>query len=138
MVSNGLSAGVEGRDVMNVAIETALVNYGVLGIIAVVFFKQYFDDKKETKEFKSKQMEHEKEMAVILNDATRATTDYKEVIKDTRVIHDELDIVINQINSGIEVINTKIDEAHRQDKELRESVVGLKGSVEKLLSSLGG
>lgn len=83
---------------------TFLVNYGVLGIIAYVFFKGYFDDKKNQREMHDKQIQHEKEMAVILNKSTETISTTQSVIKesvdlskDAKSMHQDMDEKIQRI-----------------------------------------
>ena len=78
-----------------------LFTYGPLGVIAVVFFTGYFDDKKTSKEFDTKRMEHEKQLAVIMSDATKVIQNNHDLVKDTRSIHDDMDQTLVEINQSL-------------------------------------
>ena len=78
-----------------------MLTYGPLGAIAIVFFRSYFDDKKRSDDFDAKRMEHEKQMAVIMADATKVIQGNHEIVKDTRSIHDDMDLTLVEINQSL-------------------------------------
>ena len=84
------------------------LTYGPLGVIAVVFFTGYWDDKKNREAFDSKRMEHEKQMAVIIAEATKTINGNHEVIKDTRSIHDDMDQTLVEINQSLVRISSEM------------------------------
>ena len=96
-----------------------LLNYGVLGVIAIVFFKDYFEKQKrdtQTEERRierealgeNKRLEHERALAIILNESTTAVTENQRVIKDTKRMHEDLDITIDRIESKIDELSDTI------------------------------
>ena len=67
----------------------------------IVFFTGDFQDKKDDKEYRLKQLEHETQLAVILNKNTETVKSNQDVIKDTKLMHVEMDKTIKEIEKAI-------------------------------------
>lgn len=94
---------------MEQQITNLLANYGVLGIIAVVFFRGYFDDKKKSYEFNEKVLAFQKEMAVILNKSNETLEGNHLIIKDTRIIHDDMNERIDEIFKKMATCDNQVE-----------------------------
>lgn len=73
-------------------------------VIAFVFFTGYFQDKQDDKEYRLKQIEHETQLAVILNKNTETVKSNHDVIKDTKLMHLEMDKTIKEIEKAISIL----------------------------------
>ena len=113
-----------------------LFTYGPLGVIAVVFFTGYFDDKKTSKEFDTKRMEHEKSMAVIMSDATKVINSNHEIVKDTRSIHDDMDQTLVEINQSIVRISSELTKNCVDNDEIKKDLRHIVAQVDGILKTL--
>lgn len=120
-----------------------LLNYGVLGVIAIVFFKDYFEKQKrdtQTEERRierealgeNKRLEHERALAVILNESTTAVTENQRVIKDTKRMHEDLDITIDRIESKIDELSDTISRNEGQHLEVLSTLLWIKETLRGL------
>lgn len=100
--------------------------------IAFVFFVNYFQDKKDDKEYKLKQLEHERELAIIMNKSTEVVSTNQELIKDTRQIHDNMDETIRRIEEKLE--NLVKSEAVQASKQLE--IITAINSIREMISQL--
>ena len=83
-------------------ITTLLLNYGILGIIALFYFKNNREDREEKKEMHEKQTEQtERVITVIENNSN--------LIRETRTIHTNMDNTIKEMQADIEYIKTQLD-----------------------------
>lgn len=114
---------------MEQAVVNVVANYGVLGIIFLVFIKSYYEDKKESKDFKLKQIEHEKDLAVILSQTKDAMQENKRVIKNTEKMHEDLD-------DKIVLIDQKLNKLIESDNqvEIIKTVNSIRDMLQELFS----
>ena len=86
-----------------------LANYGVLGLIAVVFFRGYFEDKKKAYEFNEKVLAFQERMGAILNDSTTTIQGNHTIIKDTKAMHDLMDKKIDEIMKKMATAENQVE-----------------------------
>lgn len=86
-----------------------LANYGVLGLIAIVFFRGYFEDKKKGYEFDEKVLEFQERMGVILNDSNATIKGNHEIIKDTKSMHSLMDEKIEEIMKRMATAENQVE-----------------------------
>ena len=79
----------------------AVLNYGVLGVIAVIFLKSYYEDKGDSKKFKEKLLDNEKQMAVILSQTVETVAKNNSIIKNTESMHKEMDRKLEEIDEKL-------------------------------------
>ena len=113
-----------------------LLTYGPLGAIAVVFFRGYFDDKKRNEAFDAKRMEHEKQMAVIIAEATKVINSNHEIVKDTRSIHDDMDQTLVEINQSLVWISSEITKNCVDNDEIKKDLRHIVAQVDGILKTL--
>ena len=91
---------------------TVMVEQGITAVLAIVFIITYFGDKKDSKEYRITQLEHEKDLAIIMRDSTRIMDDLK-VVTDTSVeIHKDLDSRVRSID---EKLNSLIESSNHYE-----------------------
>lgn len=101
----------------------ALMNYGVLGIVAIVFFTQYFDDRKTTKVMRELQMQHEKDMAVMLNDTRQSVDANSTLLTSTAQIHADMDKTLTSINHSVEELKAQVSKYEKDGTTHRTEVI---------------
>lgn len=120
-----------------------LLNYGVLGVIAVVFFKDYFEKQKRDGEAEERRikrdtevetarLEHERALAIILNESTSAVTENQSVIKGTKRMHEDMDIAIERIESKIDELSDKISQDQVKQLEVLSTLLWIKETLRGL------
>ena len=120
-----------------------LLNYGVLGVIAVVFFKDYFEKQKRDSQAEERRierdtsietarLEHERALAIILSESTNAVTQNQEVIKGTRRMHEDMDIAIERIESKIDELSEKISQEEVKQLEVLSTLLWIKETLRGL------
>lgn len=120
-----------------------LLNYGVLGVIAVVFFKDYFEKQKRDSQAEERRierdtsietarLEHERALAIILNESTNAVTQNQEVIKGTKRMHEDMDIAIERIESKIDELSEKISQEEVKQLEVLSTLLWIKETLRGL------
>ena len=120
-----------------------LLNYGVLGAIAVVFFKDYFEKQKRDSEAEERRierdtsietarLEHERALAIILSESTNAVTQNQEVIKGTKRMHEDMDIAIERIESKIDELSEKISQEEVKQLEVLSTLLWIKETLRGL------
>lgn len=120
-----------------------LLNYGVLGVIAVVFFKDYFEKQKRDGEAEERRikrdtevetarLEHERALAIILNESTHAVTENQSVIKGTKRMHEDMDIAIERIESKIDELSEKISQEEVKQLEVLSTLLWIKETLRGL------
>ena len=120
-----------------------LLNYGVLGVIAVVFFKDYFEKQKRDSEAEERRierdtsietarLEHERALAIILSESTNAVTQNQEVIKGTKRMHEDMDIAIERIESKIDELSEKISQEEVKQLEVLSTLLWIKETLRGL------
>ena len=115
---------------------TTLFTYGPLGIIAWVFFTGYFDDKKRSEAFDSKRMEHEKSMAVIIAEATKAINGNHEIVKDTKQMHIDMDDTLTGINQSIVRISSELTKNCVDNDDIKKDLRHIVAQVDGILKTL--
>ena len=113
-----------------------LFTYGPLGVIAVVFFTGYFDDKKTSKEFDTKRMEHEKQLAVIIAEATKTINGNHEVVKDAKQMHIDMDDTLTGINQSIVRISSELTKNCVDNDEIKKDLRHIVAQVDGILKTL--
>ena len=86
-----------------------LANYGVLGLIAIVFFRGYFEDKKKGYEFNEKVLEFQERMGVILNDSNATIKGDQEIIRDAKSMHSLMDEKIEEIMKRMATAENQVE-----------------------------
>ena len=86
-----------------------LANYGVLGLIAIVFFRGYFEDKKRNYEFNEKVLAFQERMGSILNESTSTLKGNQVIIRDTQQMHDILDKKIAEIMDKMATAENQVE-----------------------------
>ena len=86
-----------------------LANYGVLGLIAIVFFRGYFEDKKRNYEFNEKALAFQERMGVLLNDSNITIKGDHDIIKDTKAMHDLMDKKIEEIMKKMATAENQVE-----------------------------
>lgn len=120
-----------------------LLNYGVLGVIAVVFFKDYFEKQKRDSQAEERRierdtsietarLEHERALAIILSESTNAVTQNQEVIKGTKRMHEDMDITIERIESKIDELSEKISQEEVKQLEVLSTLLWIKETLRGL------
>lgn len=120
-----------------------LLNYGVLGVIAVVFFKDYFEKQKRDSEAEERRierdtsietarLEHERALAIILNESTNAVTQNQDVIKGAKRMHEDMDIAIERIESKIDELSEKISQDQVKQLEVLSTLLWIKETLRGL------
>lgn len=120
-----------------------LLNYGVLGVIAVVFFKDYFEKQKRDSQAEERRierdtsietarLEHERALAIILNESTNAVTRNQDVIKGTKRMHEDMDIAIERIESKIDELSEKIFQDDAKQLEVLSTLLWIKETLRGL------
>ena len=120
-----------------------LLNYGVLGVIAVVFFKDYFEKQKRDSQAEERRierdtsvetarLEHERALAIILNESTNAVTRNQDVIKGTKRMHEDMDIAIERIESKIDELSEKISQDEVKQLEVLSTLLWIKETLRGL------
>lgn len=120
-----------------------LLNYGVLGVIAVVFFKDYFEKQKRDSQAEERRierdtsietarLEHERALAIILSESTNAVTRNQEVIKGTKRMHEDMDIAIERIESKIDELSEKISQEEVKQLEVLSTLLWIKETLRGL------
>lgn len=108
----------------NLTLES-FANVSAYAVIAYVFFKGYFEDKKKSYEFNEKVLIFQKEMAVILNQAKTTIEDNNDLNKDARVIHSSMDNKIERIFDEMATAQSQ-NELIKAVNDLREAWEGLR------------
>lgn len=94
---------------MTEAMIGAVLNYGVLGVITIIFFRSYYEDKEDSKRFQEKLLDNEKQMAIILSQTMDTVAKNNSIIKNTENMHKEMDKKLekieNTLNSLVESSN---------------------------------
>lgn len=86
---------------MTEAMVGAILNYGVLGVIAVIFLKSYYEDKEDSKRFKENLLDNEKQMAIILSQTMDTVAKNNSIIKNTENMHKEMDEKLEKIENTL-------------------------------------
>ncbi len=86
-----------------------IANYGVLGMIAIVFFRGYYEDKKRAYEFNEKVLAFQERMGEILNDSTVTMKGNHSIIKDTKTMHDVMDRKIDEIMKKMATAENQVE-----------------------------
>ena len=86
-----------------------IANYGVLGMIAFVFFRGYYEDKKRAYEFNEKVLTFQERMGEILNDSTVTLKGNHRIIKDTKTMHDVMDRKIDEIMKKMATAENQVE-----------------------------
>ena len=113
-----------------------LLTYGPLGVIAWVFFKGYWEDKKNREAFDSKRMEHEKSMAVIIAEATKTINGNHEIVKDTKQMHIDMDDTLTGINQSIVRISSELTKNCVDNDEIKKDLRHIVAQVDGILKTL--
>ena len=113
-----------------------LLTYGPLGVIAVVFFTGYWEDKKNREAFDSKRMEHEKSMAVIIAEATKTINGNHEVVKDTKQMHIDMDDTLTGINQSIVRISSELTKNCVDNDDIKKDLRHIVAQVDGILKTL--
>ena len=121
---------------MDPAAVTTLFTYGPLGIIAWVFFTGYFDDKKRSEAFDAKRMEHEKSMAVIIAEATKAINGNHEIVKDAKQMHIDMDDTLTGINQNIVRITSELSKTGGQNDSIMSELRHIVAQVDTITKTL--
>ena len=121
---------------MDPAAVTTLFTYGPLGIIALVFFTGYFDDKKRSEAFDTKRMEHEKSMAVIIAEATKTINGNHEIVKDTKQMHIDMDDTLTGINQNIVRITSELSKTCGQNDSIMSELRHIVAQVDTITKTL--
>ena len=129
---------------MQDAVLNQLLNYGILGVIAIVFFKDYYDGKREALKAEERRivretdleklrLEHERALAVVLSQSTAVVTENQTIIKDTKRMHEDMDMAIERIELKIDDLTEKI----AQDEAKQLEVINTLKWIKDTLRSLG-
>ena len=132
------------RGDMQDAVLNQLLNYGILGVIAIVFFKDYYDGKREALKAEERRivretdleklrLEHERALAVVLSQSTAVVTENQTIIKDTKRMHEDMDMAIERIELKIDDLTEKI----AQDEAKQLEVINTLKWIKDTLRSLG-
>lgn len=128
---------------MQDAILDQLLNYGVLGVIFVVFFKDYFDKQKRDSaaeerrivrdaESERLRLEHERALAVVLSQSTSVVTENQTIIKDTKRMHEDMDMAIERIELKIDDLTEKITQDEIKQLEVISTLKWIKDTLRSL------
>lgn len=120
-----------------------LLNYGILGVIAIVFFKDYYDGKKEAikaeerriireTESEKVRLDHEKALAVVLSQSTTVVTENQAIIKDTKRMHEDMDMAIERIELKIDDLTEKISQDNAKQLEVITTLQWIKDTLRSL------
>ena len=85
-------------------ITTFLINYGVLGIIALFYFKGNKEDRSEKKEMHKRQEEQNERMITVIQ--TNSS-----MLNETKSIHIDLNNTIEQIRYDIEILKQQSEKS---------------------------
>lgn len=85
-------------------ITTFLINYGVLGIIALFYFKENKEDRSEKKEMHKRQEEQNERMITVIQ--TNSS-----MLNETKSIHIDLNNTIEQIRYDIEILKQQSEKS---------------------------
>ena len=85
-------------------ITTFLINYGVLGIIALFYFKENKEDRSEKKEMHKRQEEQNERMITVIQ--TNSS-----ILNETKSIHIDLNNTIDQIRYDIEILKQQSEKS---------------------------
>ena len=113
-----------------------LLTYGPLGVIAVVFFTGYWEDKKNREAFDSKRMEHEKSMAVIIAEATKAINGNHEIVKDTKQMRIDMDDTLTGIDQSIVRISSELTKNCVDNDDIKKDLRHIVAQVDGILKTL--
>ena len=128
---------------MQDAILDQLLNYGVLGVIFIVFFKDYFDKQKRDSateerriirdaESEKLRLEHERALAVVLSQSTTVVTENQTIIKDTKRMHEDMDMAIERIELKIDDLTEKITQDEIKQLEVINTLKWIKDTLRSL------
>ena len=120
-----------------------LLNYGILGVIAIVFFKDYYDGKKEAikaedrriireTESEKVRLDHEKALAVVLSQSTTVVAENQAIIKDTKRMHEDMDMAIERIELKIDDLTEKINQDNAKQLEVITTLQWIKDTLRSL------
>ena len=113
-----------------------LLTYGPLGVIAVVFFTGYWEDKKNREAFDSKRMEHEKSMAVIIAEATKTINGNHEIVEDAKQMHIDMDQTLVEINQSIVRISSELTKNCVDNDDIKKDLRHIVAQVDGILKTL--
>lgn len=120
-----------------------LLNYGVLGVIAIVFFKDYFDKQKRDSlveerriirdlETEKARLEHERALAVVLSQSTSVVVENQSIIKDTKRMHEDMDMAIERIEVKIDDLTEKLAQDEIKQLEVISTLQWIKDTLRAL------
>lgn len=107
-------------------ITTLLLNYGILGVIAIFYFKDNKEDKTEKKEMHKRQEEQNERMITVIQ--TNSS-----ILSETKSIHVDLNNTIEQIRYDIEILK---QQSEKSDETLAV-VQRLEEKLQELLQTRG-
>ena len=128
---------------MQDAVLNQLLNYGILGVIAIVFFKDYYDGKREALKAEERRivretdleklrLEHERALAVVLSQSTAVVTENQTIIKDTKRMHEDMDMAIERIELKIDDLTEKITQDEAKQLEVINTLKWIKDTLRSL------
>lgn len=109
-----------------------LVEQGLSTVLAMVFIFSYFDDKKNDKEYKILQLEHEKELAVIMRDSSRIMEDLKVINDETVTVHRDLDTRVKSLDDKL---NKLLEQSNHY--ETIQAITEVKTLLSDLMGEMG-
>lgn len=113
-----------------------LINFGVLGFIAWLFFKDYVESKKHHQEFSEKQIEHEKSFIVVIENNTKAIEFNNSALTYTKAVHDEMDDKLNLAIKSIEALKIEVGENQSKGEETTRRILDKLDSFQTQLRSM--
>ena len=85
-------------------ITTLLLNYGILGVIAIFYFKDNKEDRTDKKEMHKRQEEQNERMITVIQ--TNSS-----ILSETKSIHIDLNNTIEQIRYDIEILKQQSEKS---------------------------
>lgn len=108
-------------------IATLLLNYGILGIIAIFYFKNNKEDREEKKDMHEKQLEQTERMICVIENNSS-------LIRDTKTIHNNLDQKVEEMKADIAYIKEELNKNSDKDNEILTVLNKLEENFKELIS----
>lgn len=109
-------------------IATLLLNYGILGVIAIFYFKDNKEDRAEKKEMHNKQIEQSERMITVVQ--TNSS-----VLEETKGIHEDMSKTIEEMRNDIAYLKEEVNKKGDKDDEILNVVNKLESNLKELIEN---
>lgn len=109
-------------------ITTLLLNYGILGIIAIFYFRDNKEDRSEKKEMHNKQIEQSERMIQVVQANSS-------VLEETRSIHEDMSKTIEEMRQDIAYLKEEVNKKGDKDDEILNVVNKLESNLKELIEN---